>query len=119
MRIQESRKTEFQYRSPSSAFRRSGTIVRASDWAKSAPNRRPLLLSPPSSPSSEIRYNLDNSQADGYYKKGCIDLTCHGFVQVDKSTTIGFVFPQLSSSGGVQYEVPLFISKVYHLNLDE
>ncbi|KAK1272188.1 hypothetical protein QJS04_geneDACA016204 [Acorus gramineus] len=48
---------------------------------------------------------------DGYNKKGCFDLTCPGFVQVHKSTTPGFVFPRLSTYNGVQYEVPLSISK--------
>ncbi|KAK1265058.1 hypothetical protein QJS04_geneDACA015645 [Acorus gramineus] len=48
---------------------------------------------------------------DGFQKEGCVDLSCPGFVQVNKQYTPGFAFPQVSVYNGTQITKQIIISK--------
>ncbi|XP_038721959.1 uncharacterized protein LOC120014109 [Tripterygium wilfordii] len=45
--------------------------------------------------------------SDGYHKKGCYNLQCSGFVQVDKEITLGSFISPISTYGGSQFDITL------------
>ncbi|XP_029121182.2 protein neprosin-like [Elaeis guineensis] len=48
---------------------------------------------------------------DGYNSAGCFNLLCPGFIQVNKDIALGAFIHPISSYGGSQYQITLFISK--------
>ncbi|KEH17517.1 carboxyl-terminal peptidase [Medicago truncatula] len=62
--------------------------------------------------------------ASDNFKKGCYNLVCPGFIQTDKSITLGQSFNQTSTIDGWTIEMPLAIiqdpnSKNWWINIDE
>nr|VDC74898.1 unnamed protein product [Brassica rapa] len=47
--------------------------------------------------------------ADGFIKTGCFNTLCPGFVQVSTKIPLGYLFNQVSTYGGKQYEIEISI----------
>ena len=54
-------------------------------------------------------------QADGFIKTGCFNTLCPGFVQVSTKIPLGYLFNQVSTYGGKQYEIKISIFQVASL----
>ncbi|WZY69306.1 hypothetical protein YC2023_001546 [Brassica napus] len=50
--------------------------------------------------------------ADGFIKTGCFNTLCPGFVQVSTKIPLGYLFNQVSTYGGKQYEIEISIFQV-------
>ncbi|XP_022714531.1 uncharacterized protein LOC111274160 [Durio zibethinus] len=49
--------------------------------------------------------------SDGYQKTGCYNLECPGFVQTNNKVALGSIIHPVSTYGGTQFEIHIFIHK--------
>ncbi|CAM0943478.1 unnamed protein product [Alopecurus aequalis] len=68
-----------------------------------------LEVNPSLSGDTHVRFHI--GWTEGLYKKSCIDHSCPGFVQVDRSIGLGVRMQHVSVYGGTQYVVRVRIFK--------
>lgn len=60
----------------------------------------------------ELIFLRNTQQATNGVMHGCYNTDCPGFVQIDKTITLGMIFDQVSVPGGTQYFVNLGVQLV-------